>query len=88
MIEFELTKTGQPVYLVKHKNKAVIDTSYISFDFKDLPSLKDNFKIIKTTTGTADETWQMPWGEQLDVRNNYNELVDKFRRTNQATKEN
>lgn len=75
LIEFELTKTGQPVYLVKHKNKTVIDTSYISFDFKDLPSLKDNFKIIKTTTGTADETWQMPWGEQLNVRNNYNELV-------------
>lgn len=75
MVEFSLTKTGQPFYLVKHKNKAIIDTSFISFDFKDLPSLKDNFKIVNTITGTTDETWQMPWGEQLDVRNNFNELV-------------
>jgi len=75
IIEFSLTKTGQPTYLLKHKNKTVIDTSFMSFDFKDLPSLKDNFKIIKTTTGSVDETWQMPWGEQLEVRNNYNELV-------------
>lgn len=74
-IEFALSKTGEPMYLVAHKNKPVIDTSFISFDFKDLASLKENFKIIKTTTGTIDETWQMPWGEQIDVRNNYNELV-------------
>jgi hypothetical protein len=74
-VEFLLSNSGQPIYLVKHKNKTVIDTSFMSFDFKDLPSLKDNFKIVNTTTGIVDETWQMPWGEQLDVRNNYNELV-------------
>ena len=74
-VEFALSTTGQPMYLVKHKNKTVIDTSFMSFDFKDLPALKDNFKILNSTTGTADETWQMPWGEQIDVRNNYNELV-------------
>ncbi len=74
-IEFALSKTGEPMYLVAHKNMPVIDTSFISFDFKDLASLKENFKIIKTTTGTIDETWKMPWGEQIDVRNNYNELV-------------
>jgi hypothetical protein len=47
----------------------------MSFDFKDLPSLKDNFTIVNSTTGTFDETWDMPWGEQLTVRNNYNELI-------------
>ena len=46
-----------------------------SFDFKDLASLKEDFKIVGSTFGTADETWQMPWGEQLDVRNHYNELI-------------
>ncbi|RAJ18228.1 glycoside hydrolase family 97 protein [Olleya aquimaris] len=74
-IEFGLSKTGEPMYIVSHKNKTIIDTSYISFDFKDLPSLKSDFKIIKTTSGSSDETWQMPWGEQLEVRDNYNELV-------------
>ena len=75
MVEFSLTKSGQPMYLVKHYEKTVIDTSLMSFDFKDLPSLKDNFKVTNISTGSADETWPMPWGEQLEVRNNYNEMV-------------
>jgi hypothetical protein len=74
-VEFSLTTSGQPMYIVKHKNKTIIDTSLMSFDFKDLPSLKDNFKIVSVYTGSADETWPMPWGEQLEVRNNYNEMI-------------
>ncbi|MFL1012637.1 glycoside hydrolase family 97 protein [Flavisericum labens] len=74
-VEFALSKTGQPCYIVNHKDKTVIDTSFMSFDFKDLPSLKDNFKTVGTLTNSVDETWEMPWGEQLSVRNNYNELV-------------
>jgi len=74
-VEFSLTASGQPMYIVKHKNKTVIDTSLMSFDFKDLPSLKDNFEIVSVSTGSFDETWPMPWGEQLEVRNNYNEMV-------------
>lgn len=74
-VEFSISKDGAPFYTVQFKNKAVIDTSFMSFDFKELPSLKENFKIVKSTTNNVDETWQMPWGEQLDVQNNYNELV-------------
>jgi hypothetical protein len=75
VVEFGLSKSGQPFYTVKHKNNAVIDTSFISFNFKEQHSLKENFKIVNSTTKQVDETWQMPWGEQIDVRNNYNELI-------------
>ncbi|HMC00013.1 MAG TPA: glycoside hydrolase family 97 protein [Flavobacteriaceae bacterium] len=75
LVEFSLTDSGQPMYLVTYKDKTVIDSSLMSFDFKELPSLKDNFKVVSATTGTADEIWTMPWGEQLEVRNNYNELI-------------
>jgi len=74
-VEFSLTDSGQPIYIVTYKDKTVIDTSFMSFDFKDLPSLKDNFNVASTTTDTEDESWKMPWGEQLEVRNNYNELI-------------
>ncbi|MGC1205887.1 MAG: glycoside hydrolase family 97 protein [Flavobacteriaceae bacterium] len=74
-VEFALSNSGEPMYLVKHKNKMVIDTSLMSFDFKDLPALKDSFKVLRSATGTFDENWDMPWGEQLTVRNNYNELI-------------
>jgi hypothetical protein len=74
-IEFALSETGNPMYLVKHKSEIVIDTSFMSFDLKDLPPLEDNFKIINSSIATINETWQMPWGEQIDVKNNYNELT-------------
>jgi hypothetical protein len=74
-MEFGLSKSGQPFYLVEHKDKMVIDTSFLGFDFKDVPSLKDNFKLVSSSKATKDETWQLPWGEQLDVRDNFNELV-------------
>ncbi|MFH4969436.1 glycoside hydrolase family 97 protein [Gaetbulibacter sp. M240] len=74
-VEFALSDTGQPMYLLNYKNKAVIDTSYISFDLNSAPSLKENFKVINTTSGSADSTWEMPWGEELEVRDHYNELI-------------
>ena len=72
--EFAVNDQGEPFYTVKYKGNVVIDASFMSFDFKDLPPLKDNFKIVSVSKTGFDETWEMPWGEQLEVRNNYNEL--------------
>ena len=74
-LDFNLNRSGQPYYVVNFNNKTIIDTSFISFDFKDSAPLKNNFKIVSSIAGTTDETWQMPWGEQLDVHNHYNELI-------------
>jgi len=37
-------------------------------------SLCSGFEVIKTTKSTFDETWNQPWGEEINVRNHYNEL--------------
>lgn len=74
-VHFNLNNEGQPFYTVSFNNNIIIDTSFISFEFKDLPALKDQFKVLGSTVGSTDETWQMPWGEQMDVPNHYNELV-------------
>ncbi len=74
-IDFWLQQDGSPAYSVAHKNSTVIDTSTISFDFKDQNSLNKDLEIVNTTTTTQDETWEMPWGEQKNVRNHYNEMV-------------
>jgi hypothetical protein len=74
-VSFDLSVSGQPSYIVLHKSEAIIDTSYMSFDFKDLPSLKDGFELIASEVRTVDESWEMPWGEQSSVRNHYNELT-------------
>ncbi len=74
-INFDLSEDGQAFYVVSHNNSAVIDTSFISFDFKDQKAIKDNFKVLKSSSSSFNETWKMPWGEQREVKNNYNELI-------------
>jgi hypothetical protein len=74
MVKFNINKEGRPFYLVKFNNKTVVDSSYLGFEFKDAPSFEKNFIIKKTSTSAFNDIWQMPWGEQLNVVNNYNEL--------------
>ncbi|MEY8850110.1 glycoside hydrolase family 97 protein [Psychroserpens sp. XS_ASV72] len=74
VINFNVSRSGKPFYTVNFKNKVVVDTSYLGFDFKDVEDFSENFNIKNTSTRSFNETWQMPWGEQLDVVNNYNEL--------------
>lgn len=85
-VNFNLTNEGQPFYTVMFNNKTVVDTSYLGFDFKDNEDFDKNFKIKKASTSTFNETWQMPWGEQLDVVNNYNELKVELQENNEAAR--
>ena len=38
-------------------------------------NLMTGFKIKDTSTSTFDETWSPVWGEEKEIRNNYNELA-------------
>jgi len=73
-VSFSLNANGEPYYQVFHKDQTVIDSSYMSFDLKDAPSLSKDFKVEDAQNSTFNETWEMPWGEQLKVVNNHNEL--------------
>ncbi len=73
-VDFFLSDSGQPGYTVSHKGNTVIDSSYMSFDFKDQDPLQDNFSIISSETSTINEEWEMPWGEQRMVTNHHNTL--------------
>lgn len=73
-LTFFLTEEGQPAYLVDHKNELIIDTSLMSFDFKNQKGLGKGLSIVSTDQVSVNETWEMPWGEQQSVSNNYREL--------------
>ena len=73
-IEFNLSEKGEPSYKVSFKENEVIKTSKMGFDLKELPSLNKDFKIVNSKTSSFNETWEMPWGEQAEVVNNYNEI--------------
>ena len=73
-VYFNLSSVGKPYYFILKASEKVIDTSYLGFDFKNAKSFVDDFRIVKTSITEFNENWQMPWGEQLDVVNHYNEL--------------
>lgn len=74
-VGFVLKPDGSPNYFVKYKDKVVIDTSSMGFDFKDELPFQKGFELISSKKDSLNETWEMPWGEQRTVVNNYNELV-------------
>jgi len=76
-----LSPQGKLGYQVFYKDSKVIDTSYLGFTFANALPLSDNFKILKTSQITVDNTWQMPWGEQDTVRNHYSELTVNLQET-------
>jgi hypothetical protein len=70
-----LSEDGFIAYNVKHKKQVVIDTSTLGFEFKNMPPIADNLKIANVKKDSYDETWELPWGEERLVRNNYNQLI-------------
>lgn len=71
---FFLSPEGRAGYTLSYKDKAVIDTSFLGFTFTNMEPLAENLKVTGTHSSSFDETWEMPWGEQRLVKNNYNEL--------------
>ena len=72
-LAFEL-QDGVPFYSVNRNSAKVIKSSKLGFKFKDLPALDGNFVIKNHQISTFDETWEQPWGEKREIRNNYTEL--------------
>lgn len=73
-VEFFLNVEGAPVYKIFYKEKTVIDSSTIGFEFKDQPPISGNLAVTESSKNSFSEEWEMVWGEQDKVLNNYNEL--------------
>jgi glucan 1,4-alpha-glucosidase len=74
-LNFKLTASGEAVYQLSYKGKAVVKESRLGFEIKDQPALTSGFKILDTKTDAKDETWNPVWGEVKTVRSNYKELA-------------
>ena len=73
-VHLSLSNNGQLGYTVHYNKVSVIKNSFLGFDFVDAPAIKNDLKILKTTSSSHDSNWKMPWGEQSTVRNHFNEL--------------
>ncbi|MEN7549084.1 glycoside hydrolase family 97 protein [Rapidithrix thailandica] len=73
-----LQEEGQPAYQIMFKDKVVVDTSALGFVLAGGPSFDKKLEVINSTTRSLDETWEQPWGEEREIRNQYNELTVSF----------
>ena len=72
---FALTEKGEPMYELFYKDKRVLNPSMLGIELVDAPNLLDGFTLSKVDTCSVDEIWQPVWGEEKEIRNNYNELA-------------
>ena len=73
-VTFEL-KDGVPFYRVSKNGTSIVKNSKLGFEFKGLPPLSANFKVLTANRLTFDDTWTQPWGEVKEIRNHYNSVV-------------
>jgi len=65
---------GRAYYQVAYGDRPVILPSLLGFEFRDKPAFRDNLRLQTAETGSFDQTWSQPWGEQREIRSHYNEL--------------
>lgn len=87
ILNFSINNIGQVFYTAMFNNKMVIDTSYISFDFKDQKPFGTNLEVIRSASSLFDEMWETVWGEQRYIRNNYNELKIELKENDELERE-
>lgn len=72
-IEFNVI-AGKPLYWVEQDSNKVILPSQLGFELNDQRDLSRNFTVKRVTESSFDETWEQVWGEEVSVRNHYNEM--------------
>ena len=79
-LETGLTADGIPVYALSREGKAVVLPSKLGYKLTDGQNLQKGFSKADAHYDTFDETWKPVWGEEAEIRNNYNELLLSLKR--------
>lgn len=66
---------GIPYYQVIRDSRIIIDTSGLGFDLKDLPPLRENFKMEKASLSGNRDRWEPVWGQRNKIRDHHSRLL-------------
>jgi len=66
---------GEVTYQVRYKNKPVIEPSGVGIKLSRPQVTLNRFTITAVDSANVDDTWKPVWGEESQIRNQYNELV-------------
>ena len=68
-------ENGTPVYQLDLDGHPIILKSKLGLELKDNEDLLSGFTIAEIERSSFDETWEPVWGEEKEIRNQYNELA-------------
>lgn len=71
-------ENGVPTWSVARGEETIIYPSPLGFRFLETESLDRGMIITAATRGSADKTWEQPWGEQRVMHERYEELLVRF----------
>ncbi len=74
-LDFSLSESGEATYTLLYKGADVILPSRLGFTLRNAAPLKEGFSIVETVTNSSDSSWSPVWGEEREIRDNYNELA-------------
>ena len=69
---------GVPHYRVSHGERPVVNWSRLGFTLQSDINLATELTMGDIQFDRIDETWEQPWGEEREIRNNYNEMRVKL----------
>ena len=72
-ITFQLVD-GKPFYSVSRNGEVVVKPSALGFVLANDDRFDRDFRIVRTSRNSVDYIWEQVWGEEIYVRNHYNEL--------------
>ena len=68
-------KLGQLVYSVFKDGKVIVRNSHLGMKIRGEDSLLNGLMMVRTAEKNFDDTYELPWGEQRLIRNNYHEIA-------------
>ncbi|QJD77667.1 glycoside hydrolase family 97 protein [Spirosoma rhododendri] len=66
---------GEVTYQIRYKNKPVIEPSGVGIKLSRPQVTLNRFTITAVDSAKVDDTWKPVWGEESQIRNQYNELI-------------
>lgn len=95
-LRFAIAEGGVPTYSLSYKDREVVRPSALGFEFvedayatfgdfnskreKQVFPMNRGFVSLGSEQSSFDETWTPVWGENAEIRNNYNEMLVRLRR--------
>ena len=66
---------GRIFYAVSKDEKVVVRRSKLGMELQDVAPLGEGLAVVRAYNRRVDNTWEAYWGEERQIRNNYNETT-------------